>query len=78
MSGLQKIIKNRNNFNPQYTTLILTGEFDIKLAHKIAKELNNKLENSEYNLIKNAGHCANMDKPEEFNKIVMEFIINEN
>lgn len=74
MQGLQNIIKNRLFFKPQYPTLILVGEFDIELASKMGQERHKQLENSEYHLIKNAGHCANIDKPKEFNKIVMDFI----
>ncbi len=74
MQGLQNVIKNRENIKPQYPTLILTGEFDIELAKKMAKEWHSEISNSEYYLIENAGHCANLDKPLEFNKIVKEFI----
>ena len=74
MQGLQKVIKNRENINLQYPTLILTGEFDIELAQKMAKEWNSELDNSKYAMIKNAGHCANIDNADEFNRILSEFI----
>jgi 3-oxoadipate enol-lactonase len=54
--------------------LILTGEFDIELATIMAKEWHSELDNSKYFMIENAGHCANIDKPLEFNKILIEFI----
>jgi pimeloyl-ACP methyl ester carboxylesterase len=74
MQGLQNVIKDRKNIKSQYSTLILTGEFDIDLATKMAKEWHSGLNNSKYLIIENAGHCANIDKPLEFNKIVNEFI----
>ncbi len=74
MQGLQNVIKNRENIRPNYPILILTGEFDIELSQKIAKEWSNELDNSEYCIIKNAGHCANIDKPDDFNKLVEQFI----
>ena len=74
LQGLQNVIKNRLNIKPQYPTLILTGEFDIEIAKKIAKEWHSEIENSKYYLIEDAGHCANLDKPLEFNRIVKEFI----
>jgi pimeloyl-ACP methyl ester carboxylesterase len=74
MQGLQNVIDDRVNIKPQYPTLILTGEFDIELAKKMAKEWHSEIENSNYYLIENAGHCANLDKPLEFNRIVKEFI----
>ncbi len=29
---------------------------------------------SEFRIIENAGHCANMDNPKTFNDIVMSFV----
>jgi 3-oxoadipate enol-lactonase len=78
MQGLQNVIKDRKNIKPKYPTLMLIGEFDIELSKKMAKEWHNDIESSEYLMIEDAGHCANIDKPLEFNKIVMEFIEGEN
>lgn len=74
MQGLQNVIKDRKNIKPKYPTLMLIGEFDIELSKKMAKEWHNDIESSEYLMIEDAGHCANIDKPLEFNKIVIEFI----
>ncbi len=74
MQGLQNVIKDRVSIKPQYPTLMLTGEFDIELSKKMAKKWHSEIENSKYYLIENAGHCANLDKPLEFNRIVNEFI----
>ena len=74
MQGLQNVIKDRKNIKPKYPTFILTAEFDIELAKKLAKEWHTNLDNSEYFMIKDAGHCANMDNPSEFNRLVKEFI----
>ena len=74
MQGLQNVIKDRKSIKPQYPTLILTGEFDIELSQRMAKEWHTDLDNSKYFMIENAGHCANLDKPLEFNEIVKEFI----
>jgi pimeloyl-ACP methyl ester carboxylesterase len=78
MQGLQKVIKDRKIIKPKYPTLILTGEFDIELAKKLAKEWHANLDNSEFFMIKEAGHCANMDDPLEFNRLVKEFINRHN
>jgi pimeloyl-ACP methyl ester carboxylesterase len=74
MQGLQNVIKVREHIKPPYSTLILTGEFDINLANKMAKEWHSEIDNSEFFEIKNAGHCANIDAPLEFNKLVNKFI----
>jgi pimeloyl-ACP methyl ester carboxylesterase len=78
MQGLQNVIKDRKNIKPKYPTYILTAEFDIELARKQAKEWHEYLDNSEYFMIKDAGHCANMDDPLEFNRLVKEFINRNN
>jgi pimeloyl-ACP methyl ester carboxylesterase len=74
MQGLQNVIKCRKSIKPEYPTLILTAEFDIELAKKQAKEWHENLPNSECFMMKAAGHCANMDDPLEFNRLVKEFI----
>jgi len=74
MQGLQNVIKDRKNIKPKYPTLMLIGEFDIELSKKMAKEWHNDIESSEYLMIEGAGHCANIDKPIEFNRILMDFI----
>ena len=76
MQGLQNIIKNRKTTQPKYPVLIVNGENDIELAMKMAKEWHREIENRKFEIIKHAGHCANMDRPEEFNEIVKRFIMN--
>ena len=78
MQGLQNVIKNRKDMKAEYPTLIITGEYDIELAKKMAKVWHTNLDNSEYDVIENAGHCANIDKPLVFNKVVKEFIDKNN
>ena len=78
MAGLQNVIKDRKNIKPKYPTLMLVGEFDIELSKRMAKEWHSEIDNSKFLIIKDAGHCVNIDKPLEFNKIVMEFIEDNN
>ncbi len=74
MSGLQNIVKDRETITQNYPTFIMTGEFDIELAKEMAKDWNSNSSNSEYCMIKNAGHCANIDEPRVFNQNVKAFI----
>jgi 3-oxoadipate enol-lactonase len=74
MQGLQNVIKDRKSIKPKYPTLILTAEFDIELAKKLAREWHENIDNSEYFMIKDAGHCANIDNSEDFNRYVLNFI----
>lgn len=76
MAGVKHIVKNRKSSQQVIPTLILTGEHDIDLAKKMAKSWHSYHTNSQYFCIENAGHCANMDKPKIFNKIVADFIHN--
>jgi pimeloyl-ACP methyl ester carboxylesterase len=54
--------------------LILTGEFDIELEKKMAKERHSELDNSKYFMFEIGGHCVNIDKSLVVNKIVIDFI----
>lgn len=78
MRGLKRIITFSNNTYINLPTLIMVGEFDVPVALKMSKEWFLDLENSEYHLFQNAGHCANMDAPLAFNKRVKEFIDKNN
>jgi Predicted hydrolases or acyltransferases (alpha/beta hydrolase superfamily) len=75
MSGLDSIIQERANIQRKYPILILVGDKDVELAIKSAKQWHEDEHNSEFHIIEQAGHCANMDNAEEFNKILMNFII---
>jgi len=54
--------------------LILSGEKDIELSKKSSKKWHDSILNSNYYLIENAGHCANMDYAARFNEVVMNFL----
>ena len=55
-------------------TIIITAEFDLELCKDIAVIMKNEMPQARLISIKNAGHIMNMDQPEEFNKIISEFI----
>ncbi len=75
MSGLGGLIADRN-VERTWPLLILSGEKDNGLALKMAAQWHEDEPESEFHIIENAGHCANMDNAEEFNSIVMKFIGN--
>lgn len=77
MSGLGSVIAERANYIRPYPLLILSGEKDNELALQVARKWHNKESESRFYVIKDAGHCANMDNPTEFNKIVLGFITNK-
>ncbi|WP_291529387.1 alpha/beta fold hydrolase [Bacteroides sp. UBA939] len=73
MSGLGSLIANRS-VERGWPLLILSGEKDSELALKMAAQWHKDEPGSEFHIIRSAGHCANMDNPEEFNSVVMSFI----
>jgi len=55
-------------------TLIVTAEYDLEPCTEIADLMEERIVGAEKVVIKDAGHIMNMDKPEEFNRLVTEFI----
>jgi pimeloyl-ACP methyl ester carboxylesterase len=74
MSGLDSIVKERQDIQRKYPLPILAGEKDLVLAIKSAKQWHKDNPGSRFYIIENAGHCANMDNAAKFNDILMEFI----
>ena len=74
MAGLGNVIKQRENVTRNYPLLILSGDKDIDLAQRMSRKWHDSDPGSEFHLLTESGHCANMDNAEEFNKIVMDFI----
>ena len=57
-------------------TLIITAEYDLKPCIDIAEKMEKEIEGSKKISIKDAGHLMNMEKPDEFNAVLTEFIEN--
>jgi 3-oxoadipate enol-lactonase len=57
-------------------TLIVIGEYDLGACIEVADIMEKEIEGSKKVVMKDAGHCMNIDKPEEFNKLVIDFIKN--
>jgi len=56
--------------------LIITGEKDIWDFQQIADILHNNIKQSVKKQILDAGHMCNMEKPDVFNRLVSDFLIN--
>ena len=54
--------------------LIVTAEFDLGLCKEVAAIITKEIPGAKLISINGAGHIMNMDKPEEFNKVVGEFL----
>jgi len=55
-------------------TLIITAEYDIEACREIADLLERKIPNAKKVDIADATHFLLMEKPDEFNKIVLDFL----
>ena len=56
-------------------TILIWGDADKRSPINVAHQLHSLIPNSKLVIISNAGHVSNMEKSEEFNKIVREFCI---
>jgi pimeloyl-ACP methyl ester carboxylesterase len=74
MRGFGHIFNERYDYQAPYPMLIMVGEHDSELANKIANQWHAESKDSEFQTIKSAGHCANVDQPEQFNQVVTRFI----
>jgi len=54
--------------------LVVTAEYDLELCKEVAAIIAKEIPGAKLISIKDAGHIMNMDKPEEFNKAISEFI----
>jgi 3-oxoadipate enol-lactonase len=55
-------------------TLIIVGEEDMLIPLKYSKILHEKIEGSKLVILKNCGHVPPIEKPEEFNGAVLNFL----
>ncbi len=73
MAGMNTFFINKDTPMP-YPLLIIVGEHDRKLVQEASVELHEIEQQSQLVLLPGAGHCANIDAPNEFNKVVENFI----
>lgn len=60
----------------QAPPLILLGELDVPEVITIAEVLSTKISTAKKTIVPNAGHLPRMEKSEEFNRIVLDFLKN--
>lgn len=54
--------------------LIFWGREETSISLSIGQELHKLLKGSQFEVLDQAGHCSNMDQPERFNKITLDFL----
>ena len=55
-------------------SLIISGAEDILTPVKYGEYLNDKIPGSHFNVIDNAGHFMMQEKPDEFNRVLLDFL----
>lgn len=73
MSSLGNIM-NQSKARLNVPLLIMYGEHDAEITAEFSKNWFSNRPESKLVVIKDAGHCANMDNPEEFNRELMIFL----
>ena len=73
MQGVSKLFIQSDKLS-EIPILLICGDNDLEISKDALKTWYETEPNSEFNIIKNAGHCANMDNSKDFNRIVLNFI----
>ncbi|MDQ0058664.1 alpha/beta fold hydrolase [Paenibacillus harenae] len=73
MAGMNALFVKRDNPMP-YPLLLLSGTHDRQLAKEAAARWHSCEPKSNLILLPNAGHCANVDAPDEFNVLLAQFL----
>jgi pimeloyl-ACP methyl ester carboxylesterase len=59
----------------QKPVLLISGDQDVPFNNTISTYMQSQIPSSRVYIIKNAAHMVNMEKPEPFNKLVLEFLM---
>ena len=54
--------------------LVVVGDFDMLGILEIAQAIDDNVRGAEIVVMSNVAHMVNLEKPEEFNRIVLEFL----
>lgn len=55
-------------------SLVTVGSFDLALPPIYGQEVSSAIPNCEFFMFKNGGHLHNIEQPEEFNKVTLDFL----
>ena len=73
LATLNRMVNKYKTGRRNYPLLIGCGKFDIPMELEAIKAWKNNEPDCTVVLFENAGHCVNMDVPQEFNKTMEEF-----
>lgn len=63
--------------NIRAPTLVVTSDDDRVYAPDIARDMAKRIPGAELAIIEGAGHLSNVDQPERFNQVVMNFLLRQ-
>ena len=63
-----------NLSNIKVPTLVLSGEFDTTATPAVMERMASRIPNVQYRQLPGVGHIANMERPADFNRAVVEFL----
>lgn len=78
LASLNSMVNTYQTKRRDYPLLIGCGKFDIPMELQAIEKWKNREPNCKVVIFDNAGHCVNMDVPQEFNKTMEEFWISDN
>ncbi len=73
LAKLKNLVNNLPNKKRQYKLLVGCGQYDLPMEIEIVDEWADR-EQCEKIIFQDAGHCVNMDKPNEFNSFLENFL----
>lgn len=76
MSGVTAILESQQGNVTPVPLLLMIGEHDVDIAKSLVHEWHKRNSETELIEVKDAGHCINLDQPEQFNKTLLNFLTN--
>lgn len=73
LATLNSMVNKHKTGKRNYPLLIGCGNFDIPMELEAIKQWKISEPNCRVVIFENAGHCVNMDVPQEFNKTMEDF-----
>ena len=56
-------------------TLVVVGELDRLTSPELAKDIADQIPGAKFEIIKDAGHLSNIENPDDFNSVVLDFLM---
>ncbi|TCP53407.1 pimeloyl-ACP methyl ester carboxylesterase [Tumebacillus sp. BK434] len=76
MSGMNSFFRKQDT-PVRYPLLIIVGQQDQQMIREAANTIHKLEKGSQLAVLPAAGHCANLDAPEEFNRLVKDFLLDQ-